>query len=284
MKKKLVGIMAVLLLVSAALLYARTRTVGNTMQAGDETYGMELLTDGALVPMTSGTGSLGNATYGWDAYLNDATIDNATISNPVITNVITIHDSWNAPIAASTWVVAGVLGIDISTMALSGAGTTFAETYLTQWDVPRNLGASFVVNKSTNWCYGTATWTGYDAKGVAISEVSIASSTTVNYTNHAFARVTSVVIKLTATSLDYNGVLSPSGGMSQIDLNLATGVKLGLSGNLVATTDVIAVVENGTGIAHPSIAALFDATYDTYDPSTDPAATYRECWYKSDSN
>lgn len=192
-----------------------------------------------------------------------------------IRDIISVHESWAAAAAADSDTIKNAT---VTFAQLSAGTSTWAETVCGVFTPPRNIGVSFdAVSGYAGgevFCYGTALITGTNAKGYAISETVVSTFGAVNYSNNAFSRITSVYWVITSSECPVTG----------LKFNVGTGVKLGLAGNLSSTADVYAVNENATGIRLGSIAALFDATYDTYDPSTDPAGTPREVWYLTDTN
>ena len=118
MKKLL--ILMILLVMTVAVSYSRTPTAGNMFNVSDYsgTYGLEVNTDGSVVPMTTSS-ALGNATYPWTA----ATITTAGITTGNVTTVnATTITGTNVSITTAT---VSVLLIGTGTAKLKFKGCSF---------------------------------------------------------------------------------------------------------------------------------------------------------------
>ena len=182
--------------------------------------------------------------------------------------MISMHESWTNPPAASSKAVSTVL---ITTATCPAGVYTLNMTNITQHFPARTIGVSFDTDTEST---ATVTFSGYNAKGDAVSESVTCVLGKINYTSNAFSVI------------DTSPTVTFSAGTAAATLwfNVATGVKLGLCANIDAIADVYLIKENATGIRYNNSSVTVDATYDTVDFVTDPAGNSIEIWYRANSN
>jgi hypothetical protein len=242
---------------------ARTPVVGNMWNVSDYNgvYGAELNTDGQFNPMTSGLGCLGSSTYKWDIVSEDAASDTLTINTRLVaTEIMAKCDSWDNILAKSTFSISGIAGIVITTATCVSDKYYIRPADITQVaGVPRNLMFNFATAGST----ATAITEGLDARGNRISQ------------SHTICGRTLAVAGDYAFSLIYGSTLTITKGIdASITLFIGDSDKIGLMGDIDATTDVYSVkTRTSTATwADETSSVTVDATYDTWTHSDVPDA------------
>lgn len=215
-----------------------------------------------------------------DCYVDKALEMGGTFYMPTI-----VHETWVNPLAVDSNTIRSVA---IATATLQGVTTTWTEAMqrCTQWDVPRTLafrvyckdvvGTDMVATSAT--ITSTLKLIGYDTQGSSATETITSTCCCNSFTgNIAWAKVTDYEITYAPSATTATGVDVAYGTMYFV---IGTGAKLGLSRQLEASTDVIAVNEGGTGIYTSNTSLTVSATYDTVDFVTDPtsSASY-QVWY-----
>jgi len=274
--KKLTLMIISLAMILAVYSFGRTRTVGNTFQAGDETYGMELNTDGSLVPMTSGTGALGNSTYKWDAVLDAVTATGVTAETVTATSGVTLAeieakcDTWDNLPAKSSCSITGGSNIVITTATCVANKYYLVFTDLTQ---PAFCARSLRVQlDGATASSATIVIEGLDARGNRITETGTIHSE-IFETRYCFSVVYGSTISITV------------GGDATLALSFGNGDYIGLLGDISATSKLYkAVVQTSTTKVDETSSVTADATYDKWTHSDVPdGADDFYIFYRTDS-
>lgn len=170
---------------------------------------------------------------------------------------------------------ATVATIVITTMAFTNGTTTWVPTMLTMSGVPMNLLLSIGVQKNTSYMVINSSITGWCSSGKYVTETFISSSSAVNISSYAYSEPP--VISWTMTPNRCKDFLSASvptthlAEVSNITLNVGTGVMYGFS-NDIATTAELRSVAHATDSTKISTGTC-SATYDTWGPA-DPVGAY----------
>lgn len=174
------------------------------------------------------------------------------------------YQSWTdiATISSNT-----VFSRAITTGTLQGLTTGWTQA-ITQFVTPRNVTVGFDFSNydvvpATQQINGTVKVSGISNKGKILTEVIIASNTEIAG-NIAFVKVDTITFNVT---FGYSTRQRCSG----VHVNVGFGLKIGLCGNITATTDVIKLNEAGSNVL-PS-AATISAVYDTISFVSAPNAS-----------
>lgn len=269
-----------LILMVASVCFGRTPV--NTDIAGWSNYdsdkGIAIDADGHLIPMTDDNHDLGTSTYQFNdlyidgvANIDDLQADAATITDPIISNLVMKYDTW-VDLAVKSSI--SVCNIAITTATLDGATSAqlvSAHTQMGGGVVPRNIAVSvdfYQEHVSTSWIRLSCVLAGYDARGNAISET-VLSSQAVHYSLNAFSYVETSTWEFLATAGDW-GVAGLGANYVTVNLNLGTGDKIALLGNINGTTRGTDIMWATVDAADEFGSFTFNATYDTWTHSDVP--------------
>ncbi len=261
MSKKILVIASFLLIFG--FVYGRTPTQGNMWNVSDYdgVYGAELNTDGALVPLTSGTGALGNTTYKWNAVMDDVTADHLTINTDIDIPDLTLErDSWDNLVAKSSYVVA-VVNIATATVKNSSGYVMVSGDFNQIGDAPRNIYFDFSSCAASS---ATVTYCGLDNLGEPFSSTQIIGNITDANTNDI------------AVSVVYGATITFNTGYAQdadVIICVGTGDKIGFLHDIDSSSSVrSAKVQTSTTWAGEVGSLTINATYNTWLHSDVPDA------------
>lgn len=182
--------------------------------------------------------------------------------------ILNIHETWLTVALSSA---TKHFDINITTVSLIAGATTItlADGAITMAEHPRNVVADvdFATSESTSTYVGSIVITGVDALGESAEETLTLSTNSVTG-NVAWSKITQVVI--TATTIQTTD--------SNVNLELGTSDKLGLSNDITASGDIYKIVEDSADVQS---GGTTNTNYNTYLPSTVPAGTNYELWYKA---
>lgn len=222
-------------------------------EAGQDLVAID--SQGNMTPRRAGE-NLGSMTaaYRW------ATIYSTAIKVNVIdvssyTIPINCRDYWmDLPVASS---ITFYSHTSASGTWICGAGKTWGVSTISQAAYGRSVTVWATVDAAEDTVVsGTATVYGIDCKGNVITEaIGIPAPLAEVESLNAFMYVSSVTFKL-------NPIGASTGNKTLVNGGLGTGTKIGLSNDLVTTTDII-VAGDTTGMLNQKNVGTVNATYDT---------------------
>lgn len=146
---------------------------------------------------------------------------------------------------------------EVSTLASATTAWTLAEVDYTDVIEPRNVVAiiTYTAGGDTTTCTTAANIVGKDLRGNAVTE-RIVFSTNVGTGVYAYSTITSITVeKATMTAVMYNPLIS-----------IGTGVKIGLSNDMIWESDIVKVV----GDSVPDTGYTLNKVYNTITFTTAP--------------
>lgn len=245
MRKLFVLFTAVFLSIGCRLAYAGD-TAFATGDRGSGAYEVYVVTNEGL---KVGNGTPSVTMDGEDAYIEG--------SLECASGILNCRDVFNDVPAPSN---NGYFDSAISTTALVSATTTFAHTTLYPYP-STNVTAvcTFADGVSTTTVAGSLVITGYNARGVAVTEPLTISTNNATGTV-ALSRITSLAWTITS--------ITGRSSTTNASLQVGPGQLLGLSNNIIASGDIISVIFDDSGTSTVDTTYTLNTTYDTIDTTT----------------